>query len=60
MSYKSPGALEFSWGNSSYQLDPVVDSGKLWILLKDSTSTKETYAMRYKKGRERENNVGTN
>jgi uncharacterized protein (DUF1684 family) len=50
LEYKSPGALEFVWGGKTYSVDPVLESdtsAKLFLIFKDETSNKQTYAMRY-------------
>jgi len=47
---KSPGYLEFVWDGNSYKIDTILESPtdkELFIIIKDKTSGKETYGMRY-------------
>ena len=42
----SPGALVFTLGTNTYRVDPILEQGEkdLFIIFKDATSGKETYA----------------
>jgi len=42
----SPGALVFTLGGNTYRIDPILEQGEkdLFIIFKDATSGKETYA----------------
>lgn len=41
---ESPGYVTFQRNGNEYRLEPVVDEGQLWFVLRDLTSGKTTYA----------------
>jgi len=42
--YKSPGLLKFTLNGQEYTLEPVTSGGRLFIIFRDLTSNKTTYA----------------
>ena len=40
---ESPGYVTFTRGGMEYRLEPVLDDGELWFIMRDGTSGKATY-----------------